>query len=72
MKTLTENTKTAIMNRINAGENRFFVGQYYYEVDVSGYGENTNIHRIRRREQVAGRTPTSDWAVVLQDNEWVQ
>lgn len=55
--TLNKTTAKAIENRITNGENRFYIGKYYYEVDrASG--------KIRRREQEAGRLPTSDWEIV--------
>ena len=55
--TLNKTTAKAIETRIMNGENRFYIGKFYYEVDrASGY--------IRRREQEAGRTPASDWETV--------
>lgn len=53
---MKKNTITAILKHLNNGEHNFFIGGYYYEADING--------RIRRREQVAGRTPTSDWELV--------
>lgn len=50
MKKITAN---AIQARLNNGETQFFIGAYYYDCDINGM--------IRRREQQAGRTPTSDW-----------
>lgn len=50
---MKKTTKTAIQKRLNQGETRFYIGAYYYECNVDGM--------IRRREQVAGRTATSDW-----------
>lgn len=50
---MKKQTITAIQNRLNRGETRFFVGAYYYECSINGM--------IRRREQVAGRTPSGDW-----------
>lgn len=53
---MNANTIKAINKRIHNGETRFFIGGYYYELDVNGI--------LRRREQVTGRTPTSDWELV--------
>lgn len=50
---MKKNTINAIQKRLDKGETRFFIGSYYYDADINGI--------IRRREQVAGRTPTSDW-----------
>lgn len=47
------NTITAIQKRLDNGETRFFIGAYYYEANINGM--------IRRREQIPGKTPTSDW-----------
>lgn len=63
-------TKKAIISRLEAGEDAFFIGAYYYEADYYKPAGAKQIHRIRRREQAAGRTPTSDWEVVCWDNEW--
>lgn len=53
---MKKNTITAIEKHIANGETRFYIGAYYYEVNVNGM--------IRRREQCKGRTPTSDWELV--------
>lgn len=50
---MTTNTKNAIINRISSGEDRFFIGRYWYEANIDGI--------LRRREQRCGYTPTSDW-----------
>ena len=55
-----KNTLNAIQRRLDNGETRFFLGRYYYEADINGI--------IRRREQEAGRTPTSDWERVCSWN----
>lgn len=55
--TLNKSTAKAIETRIMNGENRFYIGKFFYEVD-------TTSGKIRRREQEAGRTPTSDWKIV--------
>ena len=47
------NTINAIQKRLDRGEIQFFVGQYYYEARMNGI--------ILRREQRAGRTPTSEF-----------
>lgn len=46
-------TMSAVQKRLDNGETRFFIGPYYYEANINGI--------VRRREQAAGRTPTSDW-----------
>ena len=53
---MKKNTIKAIEKRINHGEDQFFIGAYFYQVNINGM--------IRRREQEAGRTPVSDWEVV--------
>lgn len=50
---MKKNTMNAIQKRLSNGETRFFIGSYWYECNVNGM--------IRRREQEAGRTPTTDW-----------
>jgi hypothetical protein len=62
MKT-TKATRTAIEKRISAGYDRFYIGKYYYMVD-------TIADRIKRIEQKAGYTPTSDWEWVKYEGEW--
>ena len=53
---MKKNTIKAIEKRINHDEYQFFIGAYFYQVNINGM--------IRRREQEAGRTPASDWEVV--------
>lgn len=54
---MNANTMKAINRRLDAGENAFYIGKYFYDYDsISG--------RLRRREQTPGYTPTSDWEVV--------
>lgn len=53
---MNKNTIKAIEKRIANGENWFYIGAYFYEVHIDG--------TIRRREQRAGYTPTSDWEIV--------
>nr|DAI30335.1 MAG TPA: Fibronectin-binding repeat [Caudoviricetes sp.] len=53
---MTKNTIKAIEKRIANGENWFYIGAYFYQVNIDG--------TIRRREQKAGYTPTSDWELV--------
>ena len=57
---MKRNTMNAIQKRLNNGETRFYIGAYYYECTMSGF--------IRRREQKAGYTPTSDWERVCDWN----
>ena len=61
---MTKSTLSAIQRRLNNGEDRFFIGNYYYECDINGI--------IRRREQQCGYLPTSDWEKVADWNpaEW--
>ena len=67
MGKIIKTTKDAIMKRVEAKETRFFVGRFFYEVELS----DCYIVKIRRREQMVGRTPTSDWEVVLKDEKWL-
>ena len=67
MSKVTKATKDAVVKRIEAKETRFFIGRFYYEVDLSG----DYIIKIRRREQMVGCAPTSNWEVVLRDNKWL-
>lgn len=53
---MKKSTINAIQKRINNGEDRFYIGKYYYQCDINGM--------IRRREQEPGYTPTSDWELV--------
>lgn len=54
---MNANTKNAINRRLANGEHMFYIGKYFYNYDnISG--------RLRRREQIPGYTPTSDWEVV--------
>ena len=66
MKKISANTSKAIEARMSKGENRFYIGAYYYSVDLS---------MIRRIEQNPGYTPTSEWQVVAHredgTGEWV-
>ena len=50
------NTSKAILRRAEYGEDRFFLGKYFYKIDIDGV--------VRRREQKTGRTPTTDWETV--------
>ena len=50
---MKKNTKAAVQKKLNNGEDRFYIGAYYYEANINGM--------IRRREQKAGQLPTSDW-----------
>lgn len=50
---MTKQTINAIQKRISNREDRFYIGEYYYEFNLGGV--------IRRRKQAAGRTPTTDW-----------
>lgn len=53
---MNKGTMNAIIKRIRNGETRFFIGSYYYDCSISGI--------IRRREQEAGRTPTTNWECI--------
>ena len=57
---MKKNTINAIQKRLDNGETRFYIGAYFYEANINGI--------IRRREQVAGYTPTSDWERVCSWN----
>lgn len=57
---MKKNTMNAISKRIQSGEERFFLGAYWYEAGTNGI--------IRRREQQPGCTPTSDWERVASWN----
>lgn len=46
-------TINAINKRLHNGENRFYIGAYFYECNVNGM--------IRRRKQCAGFAPSTDW-----------
>ena len=50
---MNANTKNAINRRLANGETMFYIGKYFYEYSVNGI--------FRRREQVPGYAPTSDW-----------
>lgn len=58
--TMKTSTINAIQKYLDKGETRFHIAAYYYVANVNG--------TIRRREQVAGRTPTSGWELVVSWN----
>lgn len=66
MKKINANTRKAIEARMSKCDYGFYIGAYYYSVDLS---------MIRRIEQKPGYTPTSEWQVVARrddgTSEWV-
>ena len=67
------NTKSAISKRIQAGDHQFFIGAYFYDADCryDAAAAQMFVHRLRRRQQEAGCTPTSGWELIMIDNEWL-
>lgn len=54
---MNANTLKAINRRLDAGENAFYIGKYFYDYNsISG--------RLRRREQIPGYILTSEWETV--------
>ena len=54
---IKKSTLTAIAHRIQNGEHRFYLGDYFYELNILN-----NV--VRRRKQKQGYLPTSDWESV--------
>ena len=66
MKKINANTRKAIEARMSKGGYGFYIGTYYYSVDLC---------MIRRIEHKPGYAPASDWQVVAHredgTGEWV-